>query len=142
MPGPIQRGRAFVERILSDGVETVNTGEVDSGKYLKDGEPLDTGTDFATESGYISSIRGQESEDIALSNEYDPDAFIPSVSFGDVDNEDDISEGDTVRISGAAVTELNISDGKVTGFEIDNTEGSSGSRTNDIHWYVMGVVEE
>ena len=25
MPGPIQRGRAFVERILSDGVETVNT---------------------------------------------------------------------------------------------------------------------
>ena len=27
MPGPIQRGRAFVERILSDGVETVNTEE-------------------------------------------------------------------------------------------------------------------
>ena len=27
MPGPIQRGRAFVERILNDGVETVNTDE-------------------------------------------------------------------------------------------------------------------
>ena len=28
MPGPIQRGSAFVERILSDGVETVNTKKV------------------------------------------------------------------------------------------------------------------
>ena len=31
MPGPIQRGRAFVERVLSDGVETVNTEQVEIG---------------------------------------------------------------------------------------------------------------
>ena len=34
MPGPIQRGRAFVERILSDGVETVNTEERSIGNVV------------------------------------------------------------------------------------------------------------
>ena len=54
MPGPIQRGRAFVERILSDGVETVNTESISiNGRKIKeeiDGSPFDlTGLDDFTE---------------------------------------------------------------------------------------------
>ena len=44
MPGPIQRGRAFVERILSDGVETVNTESI---SIAEDVETIVPGDDLA-----------------------------------------------------------------------------------------------
>ena len=46
MPGPIQRGRAFVERILSNGVETVDAekGRISGDEKIQIGVPSDSPT--------------------------------------------------------------------------------------------------
>ena len=67
MPGPIHRGRAFVERILSNGVETVNTDKIGSENnpveqlYLStDDLTVNVPSDFDTISDAIEAICEQQ----------------------------------------------------------------------------------
>ena len=71
MPGPIQRGRAFVERILSDGVETVNTEETSTDLIKPNNETeLDIQSRKIDEAGAL---------DIAL-----PDSHIVEIRFSQI----------------------------------------------------------
>ena len=74
MPGPIQRGRAFVERILSDGVETVNTGEATIERYA--GQVSQNADDQIIPSGERTELENFDATETDQLDEFDGNSRI------------------------------------------------------------------